>query len=195
MDIEIALAEIEEVLIRYAPNALTREENIISWLQYNGPAPVSFELHGRTVENVEFYNKNQRLMNQMILNVERFRIPEGYFKPYLTGLDERGISETLASIYENHEFTNIYLTGGSSKLAGLSERLLHDLESELPTNTKICITNDVENQAYIGAHDYYKKCSENVYTTKQDYEEYGAEYLKVHAMSNPYKWYPEEVTE
>eukprot|EP00835_Amoeboradix_gromovi_P003872 NODE_273_length_12179_cov_0.492632.p7 type:complete len:156 gc:universal NODE_273_length_12179_cov_0.492632:8160-8627(+) len=154
-----------------------------------------FELHGRTVENVEFYNKNQMLAHQLHLNVERFRIPESLFKPYLVGLDERGISEILEHMYKSHKYDTIYLTGCMSKLPQLAKRIQYDLKSLLPTGTNISVINDTTYQSYIGAYNYYRNAPESVYVTRKEYQEFGGEYLKEHAMGNRYSYYEEDAME
>ena len=191
LDIEIELGEIEDILVRHDPTSLTGTATITSLLQHNGPHPVLFDLHSRTSENVEFYNKNQELAHQLHLNIERFRLPETIFKPYLSGLDERGLSDILESIYPSNPFDTLYLTGSLSNLPQLGDRLLIDLTSALPTHTKIRIEKDVVNQAYSGAHKYYKTATD-VYMSKDDYYEHGAEYLKEHCLSNTYTRYEEE---
>eukprot|EP00834_Sanchytrium_tribonematis_P000702 NODE_13_length_54415_cov_0.522424.p36 type:complete len:155 gc:universal NODE_13_length_54415_cov_0.522424:34821-34357(-) len=151
-----------------------------------------FDLHSRTVENVEFYNKNQKNAHQIHINVEKYRIPEVLFKPYLSGCDERGVSEILESMYKVHHFDTLYLTGCLSKIKGLENRLLHDLQSNLPTGTTVAIYNDSINQAYTGAFEYYKSANKNAYITKKEYTEYGAEYTKEHLIGNPYQYQNEE---
>ena len=186
------MAEIEDILVRHDPASLINDSNIISKLAYGGSEPVVFELHGRTVENVDFYNKNQQLAHQLHLNVERYKIAEALFKPYLVGVESRGISEILTTMYNSHEFTSIYLTGCMSKIPNLSDRILWDLQSNLPTNTKIEVSIDVEDQAYKGAYNYYQTAPESVYLKRKEYEEFGPEYMKEHAMSNAYTYYMEE---
>lgn len=186
MDVENELAEVEELLVKHDPVSLLTKPTILSKLAHGGPSPVVFELHSRTVENVAFYNENMKNAHQIHLNVEKYKVPEILFKPYLGGLDQRGLVEILTTIYKEFQFQNIYISGSWSQLKGLKERLQHELQMELPQNTKINISLEEPNAAELGAKAYYKKAGKEAYMTKKDIQQHGEEFLKVHKLSNPY---------
>lgn len=79
------------------------------------------------------------------------------------------------------------MTGGFSQLPGLSQRIQTSLQSISPVNTKIKVKRakdpllDAWKGAAMFAQDEEKK---QYFITKQEYEEYGSDYIKEHGLGN-----------
>lgn len=86
--------------------------------------------------------------NQLHVNVERFRSVEGLFQPYaILGLEQAGLVEIIGELLRQvpHErrlslARGIFVTGGTSQVAGLEARLQQDLRTIFPTEANIHIT-------------------------------------------------------
>ncbi|KAI9267470.1 hypothetical protein BY458DRAFT_437209 [Sporodiniella umbellata] len=131
---------------------------------------------------------------QLHVNVERIRVPEVLFQPSIIGLDQAGLIESVNDIVKTFDISqrekimqNIFITGGYSKISGLSNRVSSSLKSIYPTNTAIRVrkANDSRLDAWRGAamfgNDTLNKDS---FITRQEYDEYGSEYLKEHGLGN-----------
>lgn len=82
---------------------------------------------------------------------------------------------------------NIFITGGYSQVPGLSERIRSSLQSIYPTgiNTKVKRANDSRLDAWRGAAMFGQdESNKQSFVTRQEYEEYGTEYLKEHGLGN-----------
>lgn len=82
----------------------------------------------------------------LIMNNERFAVPEILFRPDDIGLDQSGLSATIAlSIsllpqeLQGLFWANIGLIGGNTKFPGFRERLLSELQSLAPTECEVII--------------------------------------------------------
>ncbi|XP_013390001.1 uncharacterized protein LOC106158521 [Lingula anatina] len=115
-------------------------------------------------ENVEVEEKKQSNEEQYTmpdgriieLASERYRCPEILFKPSLSGRDHGGIHESLYnSIYKcdmdirRELLSNIVLSGGTTMLPGLKERLLKELSDMVPAGVSNSIKiSSVEDRKY-----------------------------------------------
>ncbi|KAJ1737909.1 Nuclear actin-protein involved in chromatin remodeling [Coemansia sp. Benny D160-2] len=131
---------------------------------------------------------------QLHLNVERIRVPEIIFRPGLVGIDQAGLVETFDGVFRqvkrNSLASNIFVTGGGfSQVSGIVSRLQKDIQSIMPVNTPIKVTRAADPllDAWRGAAQWSVKEPEAFAAgsiTRQDYQEYGGEYLQEHAASN-----------
>ncbi|KAJ1773843.1 Nuclear actin-protein involved in chromatin remodeling [Coemansia sp. RSA 1813] len=131
---------------------------------------------------------------QLHLNIERIRVPEIIFRPGLIGIDQAGLVETFEGVFrqvKRHSLANnVFVTGGGfSQVAGMVSRLQKDIQSITPAHTPIKVTRAVDPllDAWRGAAQWSIKEPEAFTAasiTRQDYLEYGGEYLREHAASN-----------
>lgn len=90
------------------------------------------------------------------INAERFRCTEGLFQPLsIQGIDQAGLIEILNNLFAVYSrdvlkelIKNVHVTGGSSGIPGLKDRLTNELSSILPEDLvpflNITIANDLE---------------------------------------------------
>ncbi|KAG6919454.1 hypothetical protein DXG01_005713 [Tephrocybe rancida] len=107
------------------------------------------------------------------LNVERWRVCEGWFSPSMAGVDSAGLAEVISN--------NIYLTGGPSKMPGLEARLHAALRPNIRTDTNIGIT--IAEDSALNTWKGMQKLAlgerfDRICVTREDYEEHGGERVK-----------------
>ncbi|XP_015112505.1 actin-related protein 5 [Diachasma alloeum] len=134
--------------------------------------------------------------HQLHVALERLRSPELVFQPAMIGSVEAGIAETIDFVLklypedmQSRLVSNVFLTGGPAKLPGLLERLKRELREIRPfgTSFRISIAENAALDPWYGARNF--GLSDNLpefLVTRQEYEEMGGEYLKVHSASNLY---------
>ncbi|KAF7732280.1 Nuclear actin-protein involved in chromatin remodeling [Apophysomyces ossiformis] len=133
-------------------------------------------------------------MHQLHVNVERVRVPEVLFQPSIIGLDQAGLVETVNDIVKTFEpdqrskvMKNVFVTGGFSQLSGFPERVMSSMRSIFPVGTKINVqrAKNPMIDAWRGAAMFAQDPSYQQYrVSKQEYEEYGGEYIKEHGLGN-----------
>lgn len=145
--------------------------------------------------------EDQHQHHQMHLNVERIKIPEILMQPSIAGLDQAGVTEICESLLlkrlpgsnfgkdkpETGLVSNIFLTGGFSKIPGFADRIVKEFTSFLPVGSELNVIS-AEN-AFLDSWKGMKLWSnteecKNSYITKQEYEEMGVEYIKEHNLGN-----------
>lgn len=149
------------------------------------------------------YNaESQQEMHQIHLNVERIRVPEVIFQPAIAGLDQAGIVEIaadiinqgLAKVHErNSTLKDVFLTGGNTLFDGFEERLYRELRAVLPTDAHLGIRHASNPllDAWRGAAQWTKESGfSNYAVTREEYNEKGAEYIKVEIIIVPLSKYP-----
>ena len=114
---------------------------------------------------------------------ERFRCPEILFEPNYLGIERDGIHKMAARSIRNCDidlrgelYSNILLSGGSSMLEGLSERLHKELTTLVPISTNINIISPPERKhsAWIGGSLLSSLPTfQSMWIRKYDYEESG----------------------
>uniref|UniRef100_A0A7S4UHZ5 Actin-related protein 5 n=1 Tax=Paramoeba aestuarina TaxID=180227 RepID=A0A7S4UHZ5_9EUKA len=132
--------------------------------------------------------------HHIALGVERVRVPEVLFKPYLVGIDELGVGEAISTVLMsfNEEqrvllVKNVFLTGGSSLLHHFGERIKQEIRQICPEDTVIHVNRGETTQdAWKGASMYTQTSdfSSSLITNKM-YEECGGAYLNDHFAANP----------
>eukprot|EP00727_Mastigamoeba_balamuthi_P007415 m51a1_g3294 putative alpha-centractin (376) ;mRNA; f:282857-284493 len=115
---------------------------------------------------------------------ERFRAPEVLFRPDIIGEEALGVHDLAAAAIAKSDvdlrtslWSNILLSGGSTLFPNFGKRLLNELKSLAPKDTKIRIVAPPERvlSAWIGGSliaslNSFKK----LWVSKQEYEEKGA---------------------
>ncbi|SCV05438.1 LANO_0H07492g1_1 [Lachancea nothofagi CBS 11611] len=190
------IVELEKLLLEYDPN-FTEEDTLDAQYDWRNSTLHLF-LRGPRPHDSEDMNQQ----HQMHLNVERIRVPEVVFQPSMGALDQAGIIEIcetillkkfdsnrreLSPITQNLA-SNIFLTGGNMRVPGMKERIVREFTGLLPmgTNLNVRLAKNPAVDAWKGmaklsqAKDQYKK----TYITKQEYQEYGADYIKEHNLGN-----------
>ena len=84
---------------------------------------------------------------QMDFTSEAFRVPELLFQPSLIGFDNMGLGDLISRIITKKipsthlpgVLSNIFLTGGSSRLPGFAERLFNEITANSPAKSIIKI--------------------------------------------------------
>jgi actin-related protein 5 len=131
------------------------------------------------------------------VGVERIRTAEVLFQPSLVGCQQAGLSDTIDYVLKSYEpeiasalASDIFLTGGVSRIPGLKERLIKDVTSFRPFQSviKVRISNSPSLNAWFGARDLASDYNslKSYLVTKAEYSEKGGEYLKEHEASNIY---------
>jgi actin-related protein len=113
---------------------------------------------------------------------ESFHCPEALFKPSLTGIDTRGLQEAIyKSIvrcdvgFHKDFYTNIVLTGGSTKYRGIVDRLHKEITAPSKMEIKIHAPLERKQTVWIGGSvlgsisTFSQMC-----ISEKDYEEFGA---------------------
>lgn len=147
-----------------------------------------------------FDSQSQQELHQLHLNVERIRVPEVIFQPSIAGLDQAGIVDIVADIF-NHGLTkvpnqidmlrDIFLTGGNTLFRGFEERFRKELRAVLPLEASIEVrrARDPLLDAWKGAAQWSKEPALNQFAlTREDYHEKGLDYLKVSSSKNRSPW-------
>lgn len=114
---------------------------------------------------------------------ESFSCPELLFKPNTIGIESEGIHEILHHCIEKsaEEFNeifykNIILSGGTTMLNGINQRLQKEMEILVPTKTKVKVVSPPERQysTWLGGSILSSMSTfKEIYITKKEYEEYG----------------------
>ncbi|KAJ1926952.1 Nuclear actin-protein involved in chromatin remodeling [Tieghemiomyces parasiticus] len=137
--------------------------------------------------------------HQIHLNVERIRVPETLFQPAILGVEQAGLVEVVEMLLKcldpaarGSVSQNLYLTGGSTLIPNLAQRLEYSVQSILPTGARFQVTraDDPLLSAWQGAARWANTADATTWgqaaITRADYDECGASYLKEHALGNRY---------
>ena len=134
----------------------------------------------------------------LVLQNERVAVPEVLFHPSDIGMKEGGIVDAVIQAVESSPaylqpslYANIVVTGGSSKLKGLVDRLKTELRSRVPHDSELNVTisrDDPVLSAWRGGTQWASSSQDDVPTkfvpdfhgddvliTKKKYEEMGHE--------------------
>ncbi|KAG7858503.1 hypothetical protein KL939_002625 [Ogataea angusta] len=185
-DYYAALARIEK-LKKLKPKQLIDEPNNIS-TNYVLP-DYQTTMAGYAVSDKDMSSAVRE--NQQILKLydERFAVPEVLFQPEISGVHKAGliltIQESLKSVPELLRpllCANVAITGGTCNLAGFKERLINELNKEIPVDDEVRVYNWEGDYADFGWHAaqrfFEKGAFDKVAVTKQEYHEFGPEYTQ-----------------
>jgi actin-related protein len=122
----------------------------------------------------------------LTIGSERFRCPEVLFKPKLAGYEFDGIHMFCNNSIQKSDidirkdlYANIVLSGGTTMYAGLSERLLKEVQKICPPNTaqkvRICANDERYYAVWIGGSILTSiNTFSDMWITKGEYDESGA---------------------
>ncbi|TID30491.1 hypothetical protein CANINC_000844 [Pichia inconspicua] len=128
----------------------------------------------------------------LLLTDERFMIPELLFRPQLSGVHKAGLIQTIKSSLDSVPellrpllTNNIVCMGGTANLPGLSNRIVKDLDSEVPIEAEtnaLNFSNICEDKSYLswyaGKSFFSKGGFDKIKITREEYNEFGAEYVQ-----------------
>lgn len=137
-------------------------------------------------------NGGMNASQSLLLTDERFLIPELLFHPQLAGVYKAGLIQTIKSsldavpeLLQPLLVNNIACIGGTSNIPGFAERIVKDLDPEVPVEaqTKVSnysnITNDTSLLSWYAGKSFFANGGfEKIKMTKADYAEFGAEYAQ-----------------
>lgn len=181
--------------LRKSPRALLSSDMSINYLLPDN----KYDFHGHAINKSRVVNNNtnnneedQDMDGQSILLTdERFLIPEMLFHPQLSGIHKSGlistIKESLLAVPELLRpllANNLVCIGGSSNLPGLKERILKDLDQEVPQEAQVRLCEydpgfDLTNFGFESGRRFFEKGGfDQVKMTREEYYEFGCEYAQ-----------------
>ncbi|KAI9478375.1 MAG: hypothetical protein EXX96DRAFT_595711 [Benjaminiella poitrasii] len=183
------LNQYESLLLQYDPDFLPEHS------YENMSSPTNTLMHLLAHGVYPSYDPTDMAQSyQLHVNIERVRVPEVLFQPSIIGLDQAGLVETVHDVVKTFDdykkeniMKNVFLTGGFSQLSGLAHRLHASLQSIYPVETKIKVkrAKDPVLDAWKGAAMFAKdETKKQYFVTKQEYEEFGSDYIKEHGLGN-----------
>jgi len=147
---------------------------------------LDFERELRLAQANPSIEKHYELPDGQIITVgnERFRCPEALFKPSFVGMESAGIHEIVYNNISGCDldirkdlYSNVVLSGGTTMLPGLPERLHKELSLLAPRNTRVKIVAPPERKysVWMGGSVLASLDSfQNMWISKEEYEESGA---------------------
>lgn len=130
--------------------------------------------------------RTYKLPDDQVITIknERFQCPEALFQPSFLGKEFDGIHK---SCYDNiakcdnvalrkYLFANIVLSGGTTMFPGFPERMQKEIKALAPDSTKVnimVVPNRKHNVWIGGSIIASQSVFQNMWLTKQDYEEHG----------------------
>ena len=125
---------------------------------------------------------------KFIIDEERFLCPEALFQPILLDKEFEGIHEFVFNAIQNCDIhirsrflTNVVLSGGSTMLPGLSERLKKELIGLAPPTVRVSVVSPPERKfsVWIGGSILASLSNfQKMWFAKQDYDEAGPNCIK-----------------
>lgn len=183
------LRQLESILLQYDPN-FTENDTIDAKADPSKSLLHAFK-HGPYDPELKYHMSQD---HQLHLNVERIRAPEILFTPSLVGMDQCGLIEiikTLLSRVSNDTRGSIvqdfFTTGGTTQINGFHDRLSTEIPSLLQTGqkTRIRAAIDPVLDAWRGAAQWSQSGEyKNTRVTRQQYLEYGSDYMREHDLGN-----------
>ncbi|KAI8080074.1 actin family [Halteromyces radiatus] len=124
----------------------------------------------------------------LVMNNERFMIPELLMHPSDIGMQQAGIPETIMQSIQACDpelhgllYANIVLVGGNAKFNGYQQRIETDLRQMAPSIFDIRVTTPIEPviAAWMGGQRMFsnlsKSESQQMFVTRKEYMEYGSD--------------------
>jgi len=137
--------------------------------------------HGRVREHNEMPTNNDQIL---VMNNERFTVPELIFRPDDLGLDQMGLAAAiafsiglLAEELQGLFWANIALIGGNTKFPNFRARLLNELRSLAPVDCEVTIYESAEpiTEAYRAALNFASLPEfTHQLVTRSEYAEFGS---------------------
>ncbi|CAF1037596.1 unnamed protein product, partial [Didymodactylos carnosus] len=138
----------------------------------------------KAMQSTEF-DKSYELPDGQVITIEneQFRCAEVLFKPMLLGMEEAGIHEAIYnsimkcdSNIQKHLYGNIVLSGGTTMLPGIADRIKKEITPLAPRTTKIEIIAQPERKhaTWIGGAMLAALSTfQAMWISKEEYEEQG----------------------
>jgi actin-related protein 5 len=138
-----------------------------------------------------FDPSSQAELAQIHLNVERIRVPEVVFRPSIAGVDQAGVVEIagdiltqrLSGMPNRDDFLrDVFLTGGNTLFNHFDDRVREGLRALLPADAELIVRRAMDPvlDAWKGAAGWAGTPAwKEARITKEDYQEKGADYIKV----------------
>ncbi|KAH3762447.1 protein FAM210B [Pelomyxa schiedti] len=106
----------------------------------NPPPQKSSRTHGSESDDLEQDGSSaddDETEQQIVIAVERIRIPEIVFQPGLVGVNQMGLAEAIESVVRLWPACaqNVFITGGNTKFPCFDERLSSEIRRILPMDT------------------------------------------------------------
>eukprot|EP01130_Rhizamoeba_saxonica_P016733 TRINITY_DN7790_c0_g2_i1.p1 TRINITY_DN7790_c0_g2~~TRINITY_DN7790_c0_g2_i1.p1 ORF type:complete len:369 (+),score=74.84 TRINITY_DN7790_c0_g2_i1:1-1107(+) len=143
-------------------------------------------------QELQKYEKNPiemdseyELPDGMVLNIgsQRFRCPEALFRPELLGREGAGIAQLCADTIKDcdmdirsHLYRNIVLSGGTTLIDGLGDRLLKDIMNLVPRTLRVKVVTPPQRNFSVwtgGSVLANLPTFETICIAKDDYDEIG----------------------
>ncbi|KAG7702673.1 hypothetical protein KL930_005102 [Ogataea haglerorum] len=192
-EVQQEILKIEEELLEHDPN-FTVEDTLQRQFDWRNSLIHRFLRGPRS-----FDPEDQHQQHQIHLNVERIRIPEILFQPSIAGVDQAGIVELAEDTllrrlpgekgFSGDDATqmmkDVFITGGQSLFQNFQERLDSDLRAVLPVGSplRVRLAQDPLLDAWRGMAKWsLTDEAKHSYVSRQEYAEYGAEYIKENNM-------------
>ena len=144
---------------------------------------LDFDLESATAHHCSLLKKDYEMPDGSIVQVgkERYQCPEALFKPSLLGKDALGIHEIIVQSIKKCDvdmrkelYNNMMLSGGSTMLPGLKDRLFKEVTALAPPKTKITIVAPADRKHSVWVGGAFLASMESLeWVTKKDYEEQG----------------------
>ena len=133
----------------------------------------------------------------VIFGNELFAVPEAFFCPSLLSREGEGVAALVANSIKNSPIdltkplvSNIILSGGSSQFAGFASRLSSEVKYRVSANmsreVKIVAAEDRKISVWNGGKAFaeLKDSFQERWMTKNEYDEFGADYIHSKVMSS-----------
>ncbi|KAI8991097.1 actin-like protein ARP6 [Mycotypha africana] len=141
--------------------------------------------HPSSNENQRQQSKDQQIL---MMNNERFMIPEILMRPSDIGIDQAGIPEAIVQSVSATDssmhglfYANIILVGGNANFPGYKERIEQDLRQLVPSeyDIRIVVPIDPVTYAWEGGDRFISQSSKSelsrTFVSRKEYLEYGSE--------------------
>lgn len=175
--------------LRKSPRALLTSDMSINYLLPDN----KYDFHGKAIGKgrISGNNGDEDDGQSIFLTDERFLIPEMMFHPQLSGIHKSGlistIKESLLAVPELLRpllANNLVCIGGTANLKGLKERIMKDLDQEVPQEAQVRICEyekemDMTNFGFRSGEKFFSKGGfHQVKMTREEYYEFGCEYAQ-----------------
>ena len=144
---------------------------------------LDFEKELQTCLNKSTIDKTYKLPDGQIItvNTERFQCPEALFQPSITGIESFGIHQTCYHAISKCDidirwelYSNIVLSGGTSMLPGVSDRMHKEIVAHAPMAMKVNVFTSSKYCTWVGGSILASLSSfPKMWITKQEYDEFG----------------------